>query len=75
MTRAILQAPSFIYLTELGDSAAASPPGTTTLTPNETASLLSYLVTAGPPDKELLDNIDVDGDRRRPRAAPAAPLA
>jgi hypothetical protein len=57
VTRAILQAPSFIYLTELGDSTAASPPGTTRLTPSETASLLSYLTTANPPDQELLDDI------------------
>jgi hypothetical protein len=57
VTRAILQAPSFVYLTELGDSTAATPAGTTRLTPNETASLLSYLVTANPPDQELLDDI------------------
>lgn len=57
VTRAILQAPSFVYLTELGDSTAASAPGKTRLTPNETASLLSYLMTANPPDQELLDDI------------------
>ena len=58
VTRAILQAPAFIYLTELGDSTAGSPPGKTALTPHETASLLSYLVTAGPPDRTLLANVD-----------------
>jgi hypothetical protein len=58
VTRAILQAPSFIYLTELGDSTASSPAGKTTLTPYETASLLSYIATAAPPDKTLRDNID-----------------
>ena len=58
MTRAILQAPGFIYLTELGDSTAGSPAGKTTLTPHEIASLLSYLATAGPPDRALLDNVD-----------------
>ena len=58
MTRAILQAPGFIYLTELGDSTAVTPAGTTTLTPHEIASLLSYLATAGPPDRALLDNLD-----------------
>ncbi len=58
MTRAILQAPGFIYLTELGDSTAASPAGKTTLTPHEIASLLSYLATAGPPDRALRDNVD-----------------
>lgn len=57
VVRAILQAPSFVYLTELGDSTAASAPGQTRLTPNETANLLSYLVTANPPDQELLDDI------------------
>jgi hypothetical protein len=57
VTRAILQAPSFVYLTELGDSTAESPPGKTRLTPSETASLLSYLITANPPDQELLDDI------------------
>jgi hypothetical protein len=57
VTRAILQAPSFVYLTELGDSTTESPPGKTRLTPNETASLLAYLVTASPPDQELLDDI------------------
>ena len=57
VTRAILQAPSFVYLTELGDSTAGSPPGKTRLTPNEIASLLSYLMTANPPDQELLDDI------------------
>ena len=58
VTRAILQAPGFIYLTELGDSTAASPAGTTKLTPYEIASLLSYVATAAPPDKVLLDNVD-----------------
>jgi hypothetical protein len=58
VTRAILQAPSFIYLTELGDSTAGSPAGTTTLTPHEIASLLSYLATAGPPDRRLRDDVD-----------------
>jgi Protein of unknown function (DUF1588)/Protein of unknown function (DUF1595)/Protein of unknown function (DUF1592)/Protein of unknown function (DUF1587) len=58
VTRAILQAPGFIYLTELGDSTAVSPAGKTTLTPHEIASLLSYLATAGPPDRAQLDNVD-----------------
>jgi hypothetical protein len=53
VTRAILQAPSFVYLTELGGGAAASPDATTTLTPHEIASVLSYVVTAGPPDNVL----------------------
>jgi len=58
VTRAILQAPDFIYLSELGDSSAASAAGQSTLTPYEIASLLSYLVTAGPPDKALRDSVD-----------------
>lgn len=58
VTRAILQAPGFIYLTELGDSTAGSPAGTTTLTSHEIASLLSYMATAAPPDRTLLDNLD-----------------
>ena len=71
VTRAILQAPSFVYLTELGDGAAGSQAGTTVLTPHEIANLLSYVATAGPPDKELLDNADVlvtaDGRERQLR--------
>jgi hypothetical protein len=58
VTRAILQAPSFVYLTELGDGTAGSQGGETVLTPYEIANLLSYVATAGPPDKELLDNLD-----------------
>lgn len=58
VTRAILQAPSFVYLTELGDSTAAAAAGQTALPPYEIASLLSYVATAGPPDKVLLDNVD-----------------
>ena len=61
VTRAILQAPSFVYLTELGDSTAASPTGRTTLTRHEIASELSYLATAGPPDRALLDDLDALG--------------
>jgi hypothetical protein len=41
---AVLQSPSFLYLTELG----------ATLTPYEVASELSYLFTGGPPDAALL---------------------
>jgi len=57
VTRAVLQAPAFIYLTELGDSTAVSPAGKITLTPHEIASLLSYLATAGPPDRALLGDV------------------
>ena len=71
ITRTILQAPSFIYLSELGDSTTASPAGKTRLTPHEIAGLLSYVATASPPDKVLLDNIDslvtADGRERQLR--------
>jgi len=46
----VLQSAGFLYLTETGDKAAGSE---VTLTPHETASAISYLVTAGPPDAEL----------------------
>ncbi|HKO53936.1 MAG TPA: DUF1588 domain-containing protein [Polyangiaceae bacterium] len=47
---AVLQSAGFLYLTEVGDG---SNPSQVRLTPYETASALSYLVTAGPPDAEL----------------------
>jgi len=47
----VLQSAGFLYLTETGDKAAGSE---ITLTPHETASAISYLVTAGPPDAELM---------------------
>lgn len=46
---AIFAAPQFLYRTELGTSAAAGP-----LAPYELASQLSYFLTDGPPDAELL---------------------
>jgi len=46
----VLQSAGFLYLTETGADATASQ---VKLTPYETASALSYLVTAGPPDAEL----------------------
>ena len=66
VTRALLQAPGFIYLTELGDSSGSSSPGKTTLTPYEIASLLAYVATAAPPDKALLEDVNtlVTADRR-----------
>lgn len=48
----MLQSPNFLYRTELGTYDAAR--GTHVLTPHETAAQLSYLITAGPPDDELL---------------------
>ena len=47
----VLQSAGFLYLTEVGDGSTQSP---VKLTPFETASSLSYLVTAGPPDAELI---------------------
>ncbi|MGC4093495.1 MAG: DUF1592 domain-containing protein [Polyangiaceae bacterium] len=46
---AVLQSPSFLYITELGDAASA----TTTLGQYEIAASLSYLVTGAPPDATL----------------------
>jgi len=51
LTRVFLQSAGFLYVTELGDGGAASP---FTMTGNEVASSLSYLLTSGPPDDALL---------------------
>jgi hypothetical protein len=51
VVRAMLQSPHFLYLTELGDPAAAS--GATTMLPDEVASALSYSVLGTPPDEIL----------------------
>ena len=47
----VLQSAGFLYLTETGDGSTASQ---VTLNPYETASAISYLVTAGPPDADLI---------------------
>ena len=47
----VLQSAGFLYLTETGGNAPGSQ---VTLTPYETASAISYLLTAGPPDAELI---------------------
>jgi hypothetical protein len=53
---AILQAPSFLYTTELGrPGATPDERGLVDLDPYETASALSYFVTGCPPDGALLD--------------------
>ncbi len=52
--RAVLQSAGFLYLTELGNG-VANAEGAVALTPQELASSLSYLLTAGPPDQALLD--------------------
>jgi hypothetical protein len=48
---AILQAPAFVYVTELGTSDAKI----VELTPHEVAAQLAYVVTGGPPDAQLLE--------------------
>jgi len=51
LARVLLQSAGFLYVTELGDSGASSP---FTMTGNEIASSISYLLTSGPPDDALL---------------------
>ncbi len=57
VARAILQAPSFLYVTELGDGAASAPSEELTLTLNETASLLAFSTTESPPERALLEDL------------------
>jgi hypothetical protein len=52
VVRALLQSSGFVYVTELGDS-FLSDGSTVTLTGDEIARSLAYLVTGGPPDREL----------------------
>jgi hypothetical protein len=56
VARAVLQSPSFLYITELGDAGSSDSGAPLSLTPEETASLLSYSTTAGPPDRTLVEN-------------------
>ncbi len=49
--RAVLQTPSFLYVTELGNGAGS---GNITLSPYEIASELAFLFTGAPPDAALL---------------------
>ncbi len=60
---AMLQSPSFLYRTELGDSTATS--GTVALTPWEVASELSYLFWRTMPDAELVSHAQA-GDLVQP---------
>lgn len=53
IARALLQSAGFLYITEIGDGAAPSA-GMVTLTPYESSTVLSYLLTAAPPDDTLL---------------------
>ena len=55
IARAVLQSAGFLYVTEIG--AGSAPPATgamVTMTPNETASVLAFLLTSAPPDSTLL---------------------
>jgi hypothetical protein len=52
VVRAVVQAPDFLYLKELGDPAAVNG-STTRLSPEEIASALSFSVVGGPPDEAL----------------------
>ena len=51
LLEAMLQAPSFIYISQVGE--IAEPGATSALDQWEIASALSYLVVAGPPDEAL----------------------
>jgi len=53
VTRGLLQSAGFLYLTELGDGTAPSG-AHVELTQDELAASLSYFLTSGPPDEELL---------------------
>ncbi|HET6146279.1 MAG TPA: DUF1592 domain-containing protein [Polyangia bacterium] len=52
LTRVLLQSAGFLYVTELGDPGATG--SLLTMTGNETASALAYLLTSAPPDDALL---------------------
>jgi hypothetical protein len=54
LARVLLQSAGFLYITELGEGGASA---TVRLTPNEIATQLSYLLTAGPPDDVLLEQM------------------
>jgi hypothetical protein len=53
VVRGALQSAGFLYLTELGEG-QGTPPATFSLGAFETASALSFLVAAAPPDDELV---------------------
>jgi len=53
-TQAIIASPSFNYRTEFGDTVLDAASGTRQLAGPELASLLSFWLTDGPPDDELL---------------------
>lgn len=51
--RAVLESPSFVYLTELGAAREPGQIGRVVLTPYEVAATLSYTVRGAPPDDAL----------------------
>jgi len=53
LLRALLESPSFLYVTELG--AGATPAGSARLDDFEIASELSFMLRGGPPDSALFD--------------------
>ncbi|MDX2023874.1 MAG: DUF1588 domain-containing protein [Deltaproteobacteria bacterium] len=57
---AFLQAPEFAYLIE--ETGEPNDRGEATLTPYSLASRLSYTLTQGPPDDELIANVEGLGD-------------
>ncbi|HEV8551347.1 MAG TPA: DUF1588 domain-containing protein [Polyangiaceae bacterium] len=57
VTRGLLQSAGFLYVTELSATKPASS-GPVTLTQNELAVALSYLLTSAPPDDALLARAD-----------------
>jgi hypothetical protein len=54
LVRALTEAPSFLYVTELGAGASAGAGSRIELDDYELASQLSYVLRGGPPDGELL---------------------
>lgn len=70
---ALLQSPSFLYVTELGEQRGdTSNPDVTRLTASEIASALAYTLSGAPPDDELLDRAErgelVSPEQRRAAA-------
>ncbi|HWA71680.1 MAG TPA: DUF1588 domain-containing protein [Polyangiaceae bacterium] len=51
---AVLNSAGFLYLTELGSGPPATPSQAVAMTPYELANALSYLVTAGPANDQLV---------------------
>lgn len=67
---AALQAPSFLYRTELGPVQAGGPTAKTTLTPFEVATALSYSLLDSAPDDTLWDKAE-NGSLAKPEVLSA----